>query len=440
MKLPKLSAALIAILPGLTATSLVYAANPDKNIYQPKTVAPTETISDSWWHGDRGLGDWLGLRTSLEDRGITFFGSYEANMGGNVSGGKKRGYAYADNFDFGFKFDLEKIAGWQGATLTVEAANRDGKSLTNEYVGNFYQTQQLYGVQTIMLYGLHLEQKLWDDKVSIKLGRFSMNEDFANSPIYGLYMGNAIDGNPKALVASNGFSSYPGSVWAARVKVATSEETSVSVGLYQANDRLYDANKHGLDFGIRSYDGATLVGQFAWNPTFAKNEEGKGLPGHYMVGAYNTFWDVPVYGTTDRSTGLYGFYVHGDQMVYQESPGSTQGLTLWSAAVVQPDEKVVNVPFQINVGAIYKGLLPSRDEDLTIVGFSYGKFGSDYARSVQQPGSSLAESESVIEAGYRFQVTKFAYVMPEVQYIIQPGGTKDLSNALVVGLRVGFTF
>ncbi len=40
-----------------------------------------------------------------------------------------------------------------------------------------------------------LEQKLLDDKISIKAGRFATGDDFASSPIYWLYMNNGIDGN-----------------------------------------------------------------------------------------------------------------------------------------------------------------------------------------------------------------------------------------------------
>lgn len=46
----------------------------------------------------------------------------------------------------------------------------------------------------------------------------------------------------------------------------------------------------------------------------------------------------------------------------------------------------------------------------------------------------------VIELSYQCQVTPWLIVQPDVQYIINPGGTQDLDNALVVGGRASVTF
>jgi porin len=50
---------------------------------------------------------------------------------------------------------------------------------------------------------------LWEDKISVKIGRFATGDDFASSPIYWLYMNNGIDGNPQALPVNTQFSAYP---------------------------------------------------------------------------------------------------------------------------------------------------------------------------------------------------------------------------------------
>lgn len=423
------------------------------------SFASSSASEGGYWQGEHALGNFLGIRDSLEAAGVTFFGSYEANIGGNPVGGRERGVAYSDNFDFGLRFDLEKLVGWDGATFTVQGVQRDGTSLTNDYVGNFYQVQQNFGVQTTMLYGVYFEQKFLDDRASLKFGRFATNDDFATSPIYGLYMGNAIDGNPKSLVSSGAFTSYPGSSWAARFKYETSAETNVSLGVYQNTDTVYDEGKHGLDWSMRGNDGVMFIGQVGWTPEFFRKPvasgttadgksakavqpttEMKGLPGHYWLGMYYSTWETRAFDSDELQDGKYGFYVHADQMVYQESPGSDQGLTLWTAAVYQPDERVNIIPFQINGGLVYKGLLPGREADSTILGLSYGSFSKDYAREERKAGRGNPDYEFVVEAGHRIQLTKFAYVMPELQWIINPAGTGQVDDALVVGLRIGITF
>lgn len=449
--------------------SLLESTQPTAAIVPEVTRIDPErgNVVQQYLNGDAALGNMFGIRDALVYHGVTLFGSYEANMAGNPVGGRSQGFAYADNFDFGIRLDLQKIIGWQGATFTVNGVDRNGQSLTNNHIGNFYQVQQLYGVQTFMFYGMYLTQKFWDDKISLKLGRFATNEDFATSPIYGLYMGNGIDGNPKSLVSSGAFSSYPGSVWAARVKVEPTKETNFSFGVYQTNDRLYYEGRHGFDWSMQNGDGVMMIGQVGWSPEFFKKPvstgaagatsgksisdgksvksfkdtvEMKGLPGNYWFGAYVSLWNVPQFGSTNKGSGVYGFYWHADQMVFQESPGSGQGLTLWGDIVLQPDESVNIIPFQVSGGAVYKGLIPLRDEDVLIFGVVYGKFSRDYAGAIADQGLGVPNYEITMEAGYRIQLTKFTYVMPDVQYIINPSGTGNIGNALVLGARIGVTF
>jgi porin len=59
---------------------------------------------------------------------------------------------------------------------------------------------------------------------------------------------------------------------------------------------------------------------------------------------------------------------------------------------------------------------------------------------VAATGAGSPAYEIALEAGYRFQITKFAYVQPNVQWIINPGGTGNIPNALVLGAQMNVTF
>ncbi len=58
----------------------------------------------------------------------------------------------------------------------------------------------------------------------------------------------------------------------------------------------------------------------------------------------------------------------------------------------------------------------------------YGQFSNDYANSVSAQGGGSPDYELVFEAGYRVQLNKWAYIQPDVQWVIQPGGTGDIPN------------
>ena len=427
---------------------------------------PSNAIgSRQWWEGPTLTGDWWGVRNLLDDSGVEISASYTNNIAGNPVGGVGQGFTYADNFGFGVLLDFEKLIGWRGLTLVVSGLNRDGTSLSQEYIMNQFTVQQVFGGSAVMFYALAFEQKLFDELISLKFGRFATGDDFASSPFYWLYMNNGIDGNPQSLPVNTQFSAYPWAVWGARLRVDPSPEFFAMMGIYQVSDRVFVRNYHGLDWSMRANDGVQFLWQFGWTPEFFKRPVGagtaddgktvadgksakktfspaemKGYPGHYWFGVYYSPWEFPQFGTSERARNSYGFYWHADQMVFQETAGGDQGLYVWSAITLSPQQNIAKLPFQVNGGLVYKGLIPTRDHDFTALGVVYGKFSKNYAQTVAEAGGGYPDYELVFEANYKIQITKFAFVQPDIQWVINPGGTGNIPNALVLGAQMGVTF
>lgn len=460
-----------ALLFSLCATA--FAGDPSLRGSILEANMPVEKSRTRWADGDYFFGDWGGARTRLAEAGVTFDSYYVMNPAANVSGGKKRGGSYVDNFYLGVSFDLEKLLGWRGLTLAISGINRSGGSTTEAYVGSQYDVQQVHGGQNVFFYNLTLEQRFWDDKAKLKIGRFGASDDFNTSPIYGLYMNNGIDGNPQALPVNTGFSCYPSSTWGARVRIDPTPEFYAMAGIYQTSPRYGNRGYHGLNWEMRDGDGVILLAQAGWTPEFFKEpvpvDSGaeksasapdgkavadgktaksfrepatvmKGLKGHYWFGAYDSPTNYAQFGTSEQAYNSFGFYWHADQMVFQEAPGSDQGLTVWSAFVLSPQQNIAKLPFQVNGGLVYKGLIPTRDEDQTTFGVVYGRFSDDYADSVEDALGGRPEYELVFEWGYRVQFTRFLYVQPNMQYVVNPGGSHTIPNALVLGAQCGVTF
>ena len=438
----------------ISMTAAVMAATLSMAVADPEAIAPTaKTGSLEWSKGDYATGNWGGLRDRLAADGLTFFGYYTMDPAGNVTGGKRQGATYVDDWYFGVTLDLDKLIGWTGGKFTVSGINRDGPSLTKGYVGSQFDVQQCYGGQNVFLYGVFLEQKLLDDKVILKVGRFSCSDDFNASPLYGYAMNNAFNGDIRNVLFDTQFSAYPYSTWAASLRVNPTPETYVQLGVFQNSDRQWDAHNNGLNWDIRNEDGVFAIGQVGWTPEFWKQAvpsapDGKtavepvlkGLPGHYWIGGTISTWEYPQFGTVVKATNSYGFYVHADQMIYQEAPGSDQGLTVWAASGFYPQDNIAIMPFQVNGGLNYKGLFPGREDDHTMLQVAYGRFSSNYADTVEAAGNGHPQYEMVVETGHRFAVTKFAYFQPDVQWVINPSGTHRIQNAIVLGAQVGVTF
>ena len=438
---------------GMLAAGEDASSPASRSILQPEMEAQLQSPS-AFVSADHMIGDQGGLRDRLFNAGVEFFAFDNSIFNGNVSGGIHPRHATIVNDAFvGLKFDLEKLFAWKGGLFVISGIDRAGEDLTNKYVGSIYSVQQMVGGQRPFLYQVYLQQKLADNRVTLKLGRFSASDDFNASPFYGYSLNNGINGDIRNVLFDTRFSAYPFPVWAAAFFYDPTPEFNLKLGFFQTSERMFDNTRHGLDWSIRSEDGYTAIFQVGWAPEFWKQPVSlgqssgkgtvetvmKGMPGHYHIGMTFSQWDFyPRFlgGFEDHS---YGFYVHGDQMVYQETPGSDQGLYVFVASGYYPQKEISIVPFQVNAGLHYKGLFPGRDDDRTVLHFIYGHLSDDYARSVHVPGRHFADSEKVLEVGHRFQVTKWSYIQPDLQYVIDPGGTGDIPDAIVIGAQMGVT-
>jgi len=144
-------------------------------------------------------------------------------------------------------------------------------------------------------------------------------------------------------------------------------------------------------------------------------------------------------GTGRIHSGQYGFYLIFEQMLLRNS-GRDTGLNSFVTFVVSPDEDKSVMPFFVNAGLIWEGLIPCRPHDKLDLGF-YSAVFSDRLRAGQH-GAQLAgqTSETNLEVNYKVQITPYLHVRPNIQYVIKPNGLSTIDNALVLGGEVGITF
>jgi porin len=89
---------------------------------------------------------------------------------------------------------------------------------------------------------------------------------------------------------------------------------------------------------------------------------------------------------------------------------------------------------------VAQGLWPGRDADRALFGVVYGRFSDRLAASQRRTGALPQDYELVLEWGYIIQVTPWLQVEPDVQYIVNPGGTGRTPDAVVLGFQLSVTF
>lgn len=419
-------------------------------------------------------GNWLGGRDFLDAHGIQFSTTYTSDLAGNPIGGKiPGGFTYCDNFTFGCLVETEKLFGWHGGYFMISTLQRDGTSLSRRNIGNQFTVQQIAGEDAFRWYELSYQQDFLRDRLSLKFGRLGALDDFDASTIYWLYMNNAINGNIQALPVDGKMSVYPIPSWGARLKYHFTPTTNMRLGIYQQTT----PSINNLTWNFYPSDGIILMAQCAWDPKFmntssfpwsisqsdapltsqkksslsstTKKKEKKSMaetvlqkkfPGHYYMGGYYSTWEYRQFNNTSYVPNAYGFYWHADQTLYRPNPITDAGLVLWSVCSFSPQQNISLLPFQVNAGAVYTGLIPGRVNDNSIFGVAYGKMSSVFASEQEDLGNSYRTYELMYELAYRINITQFFYVQPDLQWVIHPRGNESIPNALVVGSQIGVIF
>jgi len=390
------------------------------------------------------FGDWHGMRTELEDVGIMPSLSLEVDVAGNPIGGRSQGITEASNLGLDLLFDLDKIANVKGASFLLQMSERWGNSLSAEYIGNVFNTQQDFGGETFHVVDLAYQQKLYDDRVEFRIGRIGAGDDFLVCPYDYLFMQNAFDGNPVGIFFNSpGMTAYPNATWGAVAKVRPTERTYFMVGLYNGDSAIRNNDRHGVDMSLNG-------------PAFAIGEAGlllNGLPGDTgLIGNYKAgFWydnsEMTEFGSTDSKRGTWGFYGLFDQVLIPFADRQTnRGLGVFGSVVYSPDPSIAQMPFFFTAGIAARGILSSRPADSCGLGVVYGQFSGDLRSAeeesqIQSPSILVQNHELALELTYRFSLyNNSMFFQPDLQYIADPGGSGKYGDAVVLGCRLGINF
>ena len=416
-------------------------------------MAQETTVDQRWFDQDTMTGNWGGERTSLQDAGINLRAHFTTESAGNPSGGNYQAVRYTQQIDFGADFDLERLMRIHDAKIQVTLTDRIGGSLSADALGNQFAVQELYGAgQNFRLAEMNYSQDFHKHKVTIELGWSPIGDNFAGLPYFCNFQNGVICGHASAMTTDSGAHNFPTAEWGARINVSPRPDFYVATGIYQVNPNEGDSDK-GFDLSFRG-TGAFVPIELGWLPGQSCGR----LPGVYKIGGYYNSSEAPdlfkdINGQPAGLTGepflphngRWGGYIVADQMVFREQSSSNRGLTL-GAMVTAGDPDTAKYSYFWVAGGHYQGTFPRRDNDVVSFMIASARTNSrltQYQRDLDTvaPGSvGIQTYESIAEIDYGLQLTRWLKIRPNLQYVINPGGTGKIPNAFVVGLYTQVTF
>ena len=379
------------------------------------------------------LGDWDGKRTELAQQGVNFEANALTDTAYLADGGRDAGESPNTSAQFwlGTQLDLQKLAGWDGVTIRAVMTARQGQStsirdLQDPLAPQMANAQGTFGRgnQESRLTELSIEKNLKEQGLSIKAGRLGLGMDFnvmacdfASTAFCAAQMGKWQGGI---------WMNTPVSQWGARVKQQLNSELAVQVGVYEFNPE-NALERHGWNLDTDNADGVTIPAEVVWTPKSLVN----GLPGSYRVGGmYNTADDAKnqkdiISGEAEDRT--FAGWLAVEQQLTSTGSGR-QGLH--SFANFTWHDRVTNkVDNSQQLGLKYIGLVDSQPHD--ILGLAVNRVHVN--NRISNPNLD-ASAEYNIELNYSYSPTKWLMLRPNLQYVINPGSTNRVDDAVVLGL------
>lgn len=388
-------------------------------------------------------GDWGGARTQLAEKGILFELDVTQILQGNAHGGRdtNNAFRYSGSADYYIKLDTARMGLWPGGLFAFHGETKIGDNV-NPKVGslmapNFQGLLPVPGEPgTTTLSEFYFAQALSEQFVLImgKLDGTSLAD------------ANAFTGNQRTQFMNVAFKANPvlfyGTPYTTMVAGAVWRPTKWLDVITAVTDNDQDgaATMTGFNtaFHGRDWYTATQEYDFTWKP-FDKT-------GHQRLGWFWTSRDFAELSGDGRiqfprglsladietSPDTWGIYYNFDQYLFTETEDPEQGIGVFGRFGYGGEPNLFEQFYSFGVSG--KGSIPTRDRDTWGIGYYHANISDKI-----DPAFGLS-SEQGVETYYNIEITPWCHLSPDLQVIVDPGGSSKQDVAVVYGLRMQMTF
>ncbi len=432
--------------PGVTTSAndssrlLALRADPPAPAAGATEVAKPREPYDIWttkWLG----GDWGGLRTQWDQQGIhTSFvltTSYAQNLRGGLN--THNAVAFSGDWRMNLTLDFDEMGLIPGAFFFIRGKSSWNNGVDGD-IGSLSPIHWVFGSggdEEFYIDKWWYGQRFLEDRFEFRIGKLLTPADLFDIPAYAKlpwdqFMNANLNRSPivphrKSLGA---FLKINLNGWAHFQMAGLDADQT---------DSTLPADVERALHGKANYIG---LSELVLTPKF---ETSKGtLPGNYRFGAWYDGRSKQVFESDldggwlpEWKSGDVGWYLTFDQFVWKENdnPKDKQGIgAFFRYSFAQPNVNRTNHFW--SVGAQYQGLVPGRDKDV----LAFGVAQCILSKTLRHELDSRADRETLYEVYYAYQATPWCIISPDVQFITNPGGSKDAKDAIVGGVRFRIAF
>ncbi len=419
----------------------------DKKAEMPSLIPKLPDYDSDMWTRDALLGGVGGRRGRLAEDGIFFEIDLTQIIQGNAHGGAdtNNAFRYSGSVDYTLKFDTARMGLWPAGMLMVKGETMFGRSI-NGKVGSLMSpnADALFPVPDdpgmTTLTDVVFTQFL-SERVGFAVGKIDFRGGDQNVFAHNentQFMNLALLANPIVLPYAP-YTALTGAIF-----FRPSDGLTVS---FTALDSFGSPTTSGFDTAFHAPQGTAFFTE--WDFTIRPF----GLPGHQRFGAVYSNKDFRLLDQDARIGGPlstlrslrgvirdpeirpddWGLYYNFDQYLYTEEEDPSQGIGVfgrlgWSSGEANPFEAF----YSLGVGG--KGIIPNRDNDTYGIGYYFLDMSDDL------PSLMGLTSEQGVELYYNIELAPWLHLTPDLQVIVDPGGSNANDVAIVYGLRMQMSF
>ncbi len=376
-----------------------------------------EGIIDSIKLSPYALGNFRGLRTGLEEKGINIQSSYMINAFALSSGAKKSGKGtYQGLYNLSLELDSEKMNLYKGGKFYIlyQIGNKGMNSM--DFLNSYSDANSYDPTRSInQISELYYEQSFKDDLFNIKIGKQDANMDFQALDTGFEFLNlsfSFIDNTPMPL--------FPSQQMGVRTRLKLPNEIYVQNGFYDGNLGI-GSNPKSFFTGENDYFNMAEI----YKLTDFNQKEGK-----YILGGWIKTGDYENYKNIVKHNN-YGFYTGFEQKLINRFEDKSGGLNLFGQ-FGYAENSINDVPYYGGGGLVFKGITKKRKDDSVGLAFGWHQFNKQLYETENKT------AEKVVELFYKIKLTEFLYIQPDFQYIIKPSGNER--NGFAIGLRSCIVF
>jgi porin len=358
------------------------------------------------------IGFLIGQTLFAQKENIELEVVFTHDIAANLSGGVRQETVHLGNIDFTLQLQL-----WEKGTWFFYGLSNYGGALSAA-VGDLMVTNNIEATPHTRLYEFGYQHQ-WE-KLALTVGQNDLNAKFAISD-YGLQFINSSFGIQPDLSSNAPFPIFPIAALGVVAEWQYSPKAKWLFGLYDGDPGAPPENRHSLNFSLGKEDGYLALAEGQINTTIGSQN------GKFRTGVWHS-------GGSSTREALSGWYAILDQKLTSPAADANLGWAVfgqWGIAGA-------NAPMfksYFGLGTVYTGLFNTSSAP-DVLGIAFAKANTSGPYQSLYPTTHF---EGVVELTYAVSIANKWKVQPNLQWVLHPGASSTLKNALVGLVRLEYS-